>query len=79
MFHYQDTVVVNGVSVDVSTIDLSSTGFGHGYETCLFFTGGDSDVVDSYSSIEAAKAGHQAWLDEARIVKAWEDYRALWA
>ena len=77
--HYKDTVYVNGVPVEVSTIDLSMTGFGHGYETCLFFTGGDSDVVDSYSTADKARAGHEAWLDEARIIKAWEDYRALWS
>ena len=60
MFHLKTTVELHSESVDVSTIELPGTLFA-GYETCLFFSDGSSEVVESYSTAEEAAQGHAAW------------------
>lgn len=61
--HLTDTVE----GTDVSTIDLSISGMGRGFETCLFFQNGDSEVVGWYGTAEAAAEAHKAWLNPAVI------------
>jgi hypothetical protein len=64
LFHLKTTVA----GVDVSTIALSYTGFGTGYETCLFYPSGtreiESEVVRRYASQEQAEAGHAEWVEK---------------
>ena len=49
------------VTVHVSTIDLSISGWGRGFETCLFFENGHSEVVEWYATEEDAIEGHHDW------------------
>lgn len=64
MFHLKTTVA----GVDVSTINLSHTGFGAGYETCLFYPSGtreiESEVVGYYATQDQAEAGHAEWVEK---------------
>jgi hypothetical protein len=61
--HLRTTVNVRGIGdVDVSTIDMAIHGWGAtGIETCIFFPGGESDVVAYYASHEEAQVGHVAF------------------
>jgi len=61
--HLKTTVSVPGIGdVDISTIDLSIHGWGGtGIETCIFFPGGDSEVVAYYGSQTEARVGHKAF------------------
>ena len=61
--HLKTTVGVPGIGdVDISTIDLSIHGWGGtGIETCIFFPGGDSEVVAHYGSRTEARVGHKAF------------------
>jgi hypothetical protein len=48
---------------EVSTVQLPRSIQGSApYETCLFFTNGDSNVVDRYATESAAIKGHHAWI-----------------
>ena len=44
---------------EISTIKLNL--MGEGYETCIFYANGDSDVVANYSTPEDALAYHK-WI-----------------
>ena len=61
--HLKTTVSVPGIGdVDVSTVDLAIHGWGAtGIETCIFFPGGESEVVAHYASHAEAEAGHKAF------------------
>ena len=64
--HLKTTVTVPGIGdVDVSTIDLSIHGWGaKGIETCLFFPGGESEVVASLTQTPVeARATHKAFCN----------------
>lgn len=63
MFHLKTSVEHFDGVIDVSTVDLSLTGWttGKGFETCLFFPSGRSEVVAWYGSQEAAAEGHAAF------------------
>jgi hypothetical protein len=64
MFHVVNKVVLSDQTVEVSTVDLSvpEAGIvGKGFETCLFFENGESEVVEWYSTIDRAIAGHAVW------------------
>ena len=65
--HLKDSVESCLGMVDVSTIDLSISGMGHGFETCLFFPGGDSEVVAWYSNAGDAIRGHKGFSNPAVI------------
>lgn len=70
MFHLKTKVDLAGWgTVDVSTVDLNLTGWttGKGFETCLFFGDGDSEVVGWYANQQEAAAGHAAFSSEAVI------------
>jgi hypothetical protein len=65
MFHIREDVTVDGQTVEVSTVDLSMPEVGivgKGFETCLFFENGDSEVVEWYSKLGEAREGHEAWI-----------------
>lgn len=49
----------------ISTVSLptSSPGEIPDYETCLFFASGESEIVATYGSEEAAHQGHEYWYD----------------
>lgn len=61
--HLKDTIAYGNRRADVSTIDLSISGMGHGFETCIFFEDGSSEVVASYYDVADAKAGHYAFCN----------------
>ena len=44
---------------EISTIKLN--GMGDGYETCVFYADGDSEVVAHYTTLEEALAYHK-WI-----------------
>ena len=46
---------------EISTIKLNC--MGEGYETCIFYANGDSNVVANYSTLEDALANHK-WIVE---------------
>ena len=59
MIHMQDTVEFQYLgNVDVSTCNTPDAG----WETCLFFAHGGSEVVAQYCDVERAVLGHQAFL-----------------
>lgn len=43
----------------ISTVSLESFEIGWGYETCLFYSNGHSDVVASYDTREDALSSHK--------------------
>lgn len=51
--------IVGGM--EISTIKLNS--MGPGYETCIFYANGDSNVVATYATLEDAIAKHK-WIVE---------------
>jgi hypothetical protein len=64
MFHVVNKVALSDQTVEVSTVDLSvpEAGIvGKGFETCIFFEDGESEVVEWYPSVNSAIAGHTAW------------------
>jgi hypothetical protein len=65
MFQIREDVEVNGKIVEVSTVDLSMPEVGirnKGFETCLFFENGESEVVEWYATQREAREGHEAWI-----------------
>lgn len=44
--------------------DFGLPGLGYRYESCLFYAGGDSDVLARYDTQEEALAGHQRLMRE---------------
>jgi hypothetical protein len=70
MFHIREDVTVDGQTVEVSTVDLSMPEVGivgKGFETCLFFEDGESEVVEWYPTQERARVGHEAWSHPAVV------------
>lgn len=67
MFHLKTKVAHFNGDVEVSTVDLNLEGWttGKGFETCLFFPNGESEVVGWYANQEAAAAGHAAFSNES--------------
>lgn len=64
MFHVVNKVVLSDQTVEVSTVDLSMPEVGivgKGFETCIFFEDGESEVVEWYTTVDSAIAGHAAW------------------
>lgn len=45
------------VTLRISTVELPEE-YGYGYETCIFKQNGDSDVVENYTTLSDALAGH---------------------
>ena len=41
----------------------------NGWETCIFWKNGPSQVVESYSGQGAAKFGHNRWVQKAKTLK----------
>lgn len=62
---------VNGT--DISTVRLPYNIFGNRdqpvWETCLFYSNGDSDVVEQYSTQDDAVLGHTEWVN--KLAKGW--------
>lgn len=57
--HMNDTVeFLHLGTVDVSTCDTPDAG----WETCVFLSGGESEVLARYCDTEAAVIGHHAFL-----------------
>ena len=70
--HLESTVSIETVGkVDISTIDLSQHGRRGlvGIETCLFW-GRESEVVESYSTWDAAVQGHAEWQSAEKVAYA---------
>lgn len=70
--HLQSTVTLEGIGpVAVSTIDLATHGLPWlvGIETCLFW-GGQSRVVESYSTWARGVRGHVKWKKPETVARA---------
>jgi hypothetical protein len=63
--HLVDKVTYGNKIAEVSTIDLSIHGLSSygGFETCIFFEDGSSEVVASYDDVANAKAGHYSFCN----------------
>ena len=60
MFHIesyrtQSRFIGSVVTLRISTVELPGD---YGYETCVFKRNGDSDVIESYKTLDEAVAGH---------------------
>ena len=51
-------------AVRISTVQLPGD---YGYETCIFYRGGDSEVVETYAAKDEAILGHHRWMHEYRL------------
>lgn len=70
--HLESIVSIETVGkVDISTIDLSQHGRRGlvGIETCLFWRG-NSEVVESYPTWDAAVEGHAEWQSAEKVAHA---------
>lgn len=72
--HLRDTATLESVGiVGVSTIDLSTVGYGPGYETCLFHQrNGEaiwSEVTEWYACERDARQGHARWCEPENVAK----------
>jgi len=53
--------------VEVSTVQLNSVG--QGYETCVFYSNGDSRVVGTYDTRDEAIQGHRKVVESIHRVR----------
>lgn len=54
-------------NVEISTVDLQSFNYGADfYETCVFLPTGHSEVVARYSTLAAAKHGHDSIVKQVK-------------
>lgn len=56
-YRTKDRISDTIVTLRISTVELPEE-HGHGYETCVFKRNGDSEVVENYTTLADALAGH---------------------
>lgn len=62
--------IIERATITLSTVEMPKdwfTDFGYQYESCIFLSNGESDVVARYETLHEAIVGHQRLSEELGV------------